>query len=659
MDLLDQSLPLSSPTSTKGGVFPLTKSITIHEHMLPSLHEARPLERFAQVKSKALNIFSTLIDSLKQSEHFLSTQRRHPKIKGDLLIQLVDDNTKVVSEWVSQAAGIKDIISRRQMKIVFFGRTSNGKSTCINAMLREQVLPSGFGHTTCCFCSVVGSEEREGYMELVGPSDKGEKLPLTSVDQLVNALQDDKLDAGSIVRVHWPKEHCELLRYDVELVDSPGIDIDDYTDDWIDKHCLDADVFVLVANSESTLMRAEKRFFSTVAERLSSPNIFVLNNRWDMPAATKEAAKIRHQHIERCQEFLVKELKSVDLFTAKERIYFVSGKEAVERRTSVKQISSVDNLAVERKFEFERFELKLLECLSTSAVRTKFSKHIQKGVEVVDSLEQLMREIEQQAEDHLKALLRDQTECRESLRLMEERRLELIQVQEGEAGPLLIQARNIVCDICRRERLSLSQLADRFEQNFSSEQAEHFQTGLIDFIDNQLTQKLNNESSTQLTEFFHKVTHDITSKIIAPIDRRMSMDLLGQESVQNAQFVNFKTEMRPDCAHLLQDFKPDLEYHFILSPVRLAPFLNRIGLFSICSSVVRTLPAGFSSMIYRGPLSIPAVTIATALSITFLVQKVTSWKFILVSGGGLATLGLADWSLFNEEAKLGLLRAQL
>ena len=27
-------------------------------------------------------------------------------------------------------------------------------------------------------------------------------------------------------------------------------------DEWIDKHCLDADVFVLVSNAESTLMTA-------------------------------------------------------------------------------------------------------------------------------------------------------------------------------------------------------------------------------------------------------------------------------------------------------------------------------------------------------------------------------------------------------------------
>ena len=36
---------------------------------------------------------------------------------------------------------------------------------------------------------------------------------------------------------------------------SPGIDVSPDLDTWIDKFCLDADVFVLVANAESTLMQ--------------------------------------------------------------------------------------------------------------------------------------------------------------------------------------------------------------------------------------------------------------------------------------------------------------------------------------------------------------------------------------------------------------------
>jgi hypothetical protein len=35
-----------------------------------------------------------------------------------------------------------------------FSRTSNGKSTVMNAMLRERILPVGMGHTTNCFLQV-------------------------------------------------------------------------------------------------------------------------------------------------------------------------------------------------------------------------------------------------------------------------------------------------------------------------------------------------------------------------------------------------------------------------------------------------------------------------------------------------------------------------
>ncbi|KAA0718984.1 Mitofusin-2 [Triplophysa tibetana] len=53
---------------------------------------------------------------------------------------------------------IKDVLARRHMKVAFFGRTSNGKSTVINAMPRERVLPSGIGETTNCFLHVEGTD---------------------------------------------------------------------------------------------------------------------------------------------------------------------------------------------------------------------------------------------------------------------------------------------------------------------------------------------------------------------------------------------------------------------------------------------------------------------------------------------------------------------
>jgi len=43
-------------------------------------------------------------------------------------------------------------------------RTSNGKSTVINAMLRNRILPSGIGHTTNCFLQVEGCDGSDAYI---------------------------------------------------------------------------------------------------------------------------------------------------------------------------------------------------------------------------------------------------------------------------------------------------------------------------------------------------------------------------------------------------------------------------------------------------------------------------------------------------------------
>lgn len=81
-----------------------------------------------------------------------------------------------------------------------------------------------------------------------------EHCAVESVGQLAHALCKEKLSESTLVKVYWPKNRCLLLRDDVVFVDSPGVDVTPNLDEWIDKHCLDADVFVLVANAESTLM---------------------------------------------------------------------------------------------------------------------------------------------------------------------------------------------------------------------------------------------------------------------------------------------------------------------------------------------------------------------------------------------------------------------
>lgn len=64
------------------------------------------------------------------------------------------EQVKQTETFKAKVHGIRDVLARDHMKVAFFGRTSNGKSSVINAMLREKILPSGIGHTTNCFLQV-------------------------------------------------------------------------------------------------------------------------------------------------------------------------------------------------------------------------------------------------------------------------------------------------------------------------------------------------------------------------------------------------------------------------------------------------------------------------------------------------------------------------
>uniref|UniRef100_A0A3P9PKB1 Mitofusin 1b n=1 Tax=Poecilia reticulata TaxID=8081 RepID=A0A3P9PKB1_POERE len=315
-----------------------------------------PLKHFVVAKKKISDVFEQLLSYVKETSEFVEV------ISGNEALGTIatKDQKVEIQTYADKLAVIKEVLARRHMKVAFFGRTSNGKSTVINAMLRDRVLPSGIGHTTNCFLSVEGTDEEKAYLKTEGSE---EEKSIKTVNQLAHALHmDESLDAGCLVRVFWPKTKCALLRDDLVLVDSPGTDVTTQLDSWIDKFCLDADVFVLVANSESTLMNTEKHFFHKVNERLSKPNIFILNNRWDASANEPEYMEdVRKQHTDRCVNFLVEELRVVDRDQAPNRIFFVSAKEVLNSRMQRAQGMPETGGALaegfkERLKEFQSFE---------------------------------------------------------------------------------------------------------------------------------------------------------------------------------------------------------------------------------------------------------------------------------------------------------------
>ncbi|KAA0191010.1 hypothetical protein HAZT_HAZT011700 [Hyalella azteca] len=245
---------------------------------LAASNSTSPLQIFVRAKKKINDIFQEIEEYVVETGNFIAALSKDGVLVTEKEVVTMDG-------YFNKVSGIKEVLARDHMKVAFFGRTSNGKSSVINAMLGDKILPSGIGHTTNCFLQVEGDESNEPFLTTEG---NAERQSVSGIGQLAHALCNNRLGDSSLVTIHWPKTRCQLLRDDVVLVDSPGIDVSESLDEWIDKHCLDADVFVLVSNAESTLMNTEKNFFHKVSQRLSKPNIFILQNRWDVAASEPE-----------------------------------------------------------------------------------------------------------------------------------------------------------------------------------------------------------------------------------------------------------------------------------------------------------------------------------------------------------------------------------
>ncbi len=139
---LNRSLTISGPRGSITGTNTLG---------LRARDSNSPLKRFTRAKQGISNAFGLVRDRLVEAQSFMMLSRQSSECPP-------------ITTLLERTRGIEDILSRDRMKVAFFGRTSNGKSTVINALLRDKVLPAGIGHTTNCFCSVVGAEGEEGYV---------------------------------------------------------------------------------------------------------------------------------------------------------------------------------------------------------------------------------------------------------------------------------------------------------------------------------------------------------------------------------------------------------------------------------------------------------------------------------------------------------------
>ncbi|XP_059200480.1 mitofusin-1-like [Centropristis striata] len=596
------------------------------------MEDVSPLRRFVVAKRSITSIFDQLLDFVKDGSAFVDEAWR-----GDDLGQVaVEEQSLEMQSCSTKLSTIREVLLRRHMKVAFFGRTSNGKSTVINAMLRDRVLPSGIGHTTNCFLRVEGTDGDEAYLTTEGSA---ERRSVTTVNQLAHALHmDQDLDSGSLVRVLWPKNRCSLLRDDLVLMDSPGTDVTLELDSWIDKFCLDADVFVLVGNAESTLMNTEKLFFHKVSERISKPNIFILHNRWDASVTEPEyIEEVRKQHLDRCVIFLAEELKVVSLDEAPGRIFFVSAKEVLNSRMQQAQGMPETGGALAEGFqdrlrEFQMFERTFEEFISQSAVKTKFEQHTVRAWQISEAIKAVMDAINIASADRKICCLEEREEQRDRLDFVRGQINRLTDSVRERIRTLTDDVTAKVATTMSDQLRSLPVLVEEFRADFNPtpETLELYKTKLLQHVEERLIGGLAHRCSVSVL----RDVRDAQRHMIDSVRPLLSLSVHEQLSPSASFNLTYDLGLVALCA----DFQENIQFQFSLGWTALVTRFIGVANARRALSATDARPQESSTFkdemvvsIATGLVSITSRASMTALVIGGVVWRSVGWRLIALS----------------------------
>uniref|UniRef100_A0A6Q2YQM3 Dynamin-type G domain-containing protein n=1 Tax=Esox lucius TaxID=8010 RepID=A0A6Q2YQM3_ESOLU len=607
--------------------------------------DSSPLMHFVVAKRTINGIFDQLLDYVKEGSEFVE-ETWHC---ADLEQVAVEEQCLEIKTCARKLATIRDVLARRQMKVAFFGRTSNGKSTVINAMLRDRVLPSGIGHTTNCFLRVEGTDADEAFLTTEGSDDR---KSVKTVNQLAHALHMERnLDSGCLVKVFWPKSKCALLRDDLVIMDSPGTDVTSYLDSWIDKFCLDADVFVLVGNAESTLMNTEKLFFHKVSERISKPNIFILLNRWDASVWEPEYIdEVRKQHMERCVSFLAEELRVVSQAEAPGRIFFVSAKEVLSSRIdSAHGVPETGGALAEgfheRLREFQRFERTFEEFISHSAVKTKFEQHTLRAWQITESVKSIMDAINIGSAEKKICSLENREDQKDRLEFVRGQ-LNCLTDNMNEKIKVITEevAAKVTMDMAEQIH-SLSALVDEFNADFipTPHALTLYKTQLMKHVEERISKSLTFRCSTGIVgsvQSFQKYMIESVQPLLPPaVQEQLHVHLPSRK---------FDLTYDLNLATLCNDFKENIDFQFSLGWSSLVtrfigPRNAKRALTSINQEFQNTSPTAFQAQngsslqnhlvfsMATGVLSLTSRASMTVLVIGGVVWRSMGWRIVALS----------------------------
>lgn len=193
------------------------------------------LEHDAEMRRSVLDIYDSVV-SMFEMENF------EKNLHKELATEYGEYN-KIVESNMNH-------LRRKHCPIVVAGETSSGKSSLLNLIIGEKVLPEHLLSSTACICQIFNSVEKKA----IAIKEDESQIPIEVVTDeklkeyvcVERSGQNKQLTCSKRVDIFWP---IPMLKERAILIDTPGVgDSDEMTTKLLD-YLTEAVAFIYVINT--------------------------------------------------------------------------------------------------------------------------------------------------------------------------------------------------------------------------------------------------------------------------------------------------------------------------------------------------------------------------------------------------------------------------
>ena len=219
---------------------------------------------------------------------------------------------------------LKAIVESSTFKVLVLGEFNTGKSTFINALLGQEILPSYATPATAIINEIKWGDEPSARLHFNEPDKEPFTISVDTLEEYVVIKDEPNQIQGSSyshIELFWP---IELCRNRVELIDSPGLNEskvrEQVTLNYLRK--VDAVVFVMMAAKIGPSIHEQETL--ELLNESGHEELFFIVNQYDLLRRDRDKQAVRQRAFEQFSKYTKRPEDAA--------IHFISSLDALEGR---------------------------------------------------------------------------------------------------------------------------------------------------------------------------------------------------------------------------------------------------------------------------------------------------------------------------------------